>query len=413
MTLLEPVVEPQLRVERRPEPPGEVPFHVTSVTEQDIAAVVSVMRDGWLTTGQRCVDFEHDFTEHLGGRVTSLAVSSCTAALHLALEAVGVRPGDRVITSAYTFTAVGEVIRHLGAHPVLADVDPVTGNVTARTVTDAWRRLTPSARRRVRAVVPVHYAGLACEMEVLTALAAQHRWAVVDDAAHALPATRAGRSIGTWGDATAFSFYATKTLSTGEGGMLTTSRPEVAARARTMRLHGIDRDCFDRYRRKDAWRYEVVDAGYKYNLTDMAAALGVSQLGRLHAMRDRRAAVADRYDEAFAGVDGLALPAHAPDGDVHARHLYPLRVLGGVSVRDVFIRELAALGVSASVHFIPLHHHPHYQDTYGVVPDDLPGATTLFQQEVSLPLFPGMTPGQVEQVVEAVPVALARAERQG
>lgn len=390
-----------------------VPFHVADVDESDIAAVVAVMRGGWLTTGDRCRAFEAAFEDYLGGGVHALAVNSCTSALHLALEAVGVRAGDRVITSPYTFTATAEVLRYLGAHPVFADVDPRTGNLTADTVLAAWRSLSLGVRRRVRAVVPVHFAGLPCEMEDLEQLAAQRGWHVVDDAAHALPAARQGRPIGTWGTATAFSFYATKTLCTGEGGMLVTADEAVARRARTMRLHGIDRDAFDRYRSSDAWRYDVVAAGFKYNLTDIAAAMGCTQLRRLRQTHRARSALAAVYDGALGDVDGLALPAAAPRGDEHARHLYPLRVTAGDGVRDRLVRELAARGITTSVHFIPLHLQPYYRQAYGLRPEDLPGATRLFGEEISLPLFPGMTTRQVRRVVEAVPEALAAARGNG
>lgn len=393
----------------RGDPALSVPFHVPSIDEDDIAAVVSVLRSGWITTGERCLEFEREFARHLGGAASCLAVNSCTSALHLALEALGVRAGSYVITSPYTFTATAEVVRYLGAHPLFADIDPTTGNITAETVRAAAARLSSSRRSGVVAVLPVHFAGLPCAMDELAALAQAEGWALVDDAAHALPAHRLGVPIGCWGDATAFSFYATKTLCTGEGGMLSSSRPEVLARARTMRLHGIDADAFDRYRTADAWRYRVVDAGFKYNLTDVAAALGVSQLRRVHAMRDRRAAIAARYGEAFRQVPGLGLPVDAPPGDQHAWHLYALRVLDGAEVRDQLVRELAGRGVGSSVHFIPLHLQPYYQDAYALRPADLPGATALFAQEISLPIFPDMTPQQVNQVIEAVPRALESA----
>lgn len=384
-----------------------VPFHSASISEEDIAAVVTVMRSGWLTTGARCREFETAFARMLGDEVEALTTSSCTAALHLALEAVGVTAGDLVITTPYTFAATAEVIRYVGAEPVFADVDSSTGNLTPATVAEAFEDLSAERRSRVRCLLPVHFGGLPCDMKGLSALAQQHRWWLVDDAAHALPAAHHGVPIGRWADATAFSFYATKTLCTGEGGMLVTRRPEIAARARTMRLHGIDSDVFDRYSRADSWRYRVVASGFKYNLTDMAAAMGLSQLRRLHALRARRARVASRYDEAFAEVDGLGLPAGPPPGDEHAWHLYALRVLGGQRVRDQLVRELAAEGIGSSVHFIPLHLHPCYAE---LTPrSGLPSATRMFGEEISLPLFPDMTSRQVSRVEDALPDALARA----
>jgi dTDP-4-amino-4,6-dideoxygalactose transaminase len=384
-----------------------VPFHVASIDDDDVEAVVDVLRSGWLTTGPVCAQFEQAFAAHLGGGVEALAVSSCTSALHLALEAVGVGPGDRVVVPSYTFTATAEVVRYLGAHPLLVDVDARTGNLTAEGVEQAVDDLPGPVRDTVRAVVPVHFAGLPCAMEQLCALAERRGWSVVDDAAHALPARRRGVPIGRYGDATAYSFYATKTLCTGEGGMVVTRDPVLAARMRVMRLHGIDRDVFDRYEQPDRWRYEVVAPGFKYNLSDMAAALGLSQLARLDRMRDRRAEVAAAYSAAFAGVEGLAVPPDAPVGDLHAWHLYALRVLDAPEVRNRMVRELAGLGVGTSVHFIPLHEQPYYRDSYGLDAGRFPGAARLFDQELSLPLFPGMTDGQVQHVLDAVPLALA------
>jgi dTDP-4-amino-4,6-dideoxygalactose transaminase len=386
-----------------------IPFHAASIDEEDIAGVVAVLRSGWLTTGPRARAFEKSFAEALGGGVTALAVNSCTSGLHLALEALHVREGDLVLTTPYTFTATSEVIRYLGAHPVYADVDPVTGNLTRETVAEAFDRLAGAQRTRVKALVPVHFAGLPCDMTGLTGLAAQHGWAVVDDAAHALPAQHQGVPIGRWGAATAFSFYATKTLCTGEGGMVVTPHHGLAARMRTMRMHGIDRDAIDRYRMPDSWRYQVVAPGYKYNLPDVAAALGSTQLRKLHTMHARRAAVAAQYDAAFREVDGLAPPPHAVPGDEHAWHLYALRVTDGAAVRDELVRELARLGIGTSVHFIPLHLQPYYSRLYDIGPGSFPAADALFAQEVSLPLFPDMTPEQVARVVDAVPRALARA----
>ena len=408
------VAAPEVIDLRDPAPavePVEVPFHTASITENDIAAVVAVMRGGWLTTGPVCKAFEDAFALALGEPVEALAVNSCTSALHLALEAHQVGPGDYVLLPAYTFTATAEVVRYLGAHPVLVDVDERTGNLTRATVEQAYLRLPSDVRPRVRALVPVHFAGLPCELEDLEALSREHRWAMVDDAAHALPAARKGVPVGGYGDATAYSFYATKTLCTGEGGMVVTRHPEIAARMRVMRLHGIDRDVFNRYAEPDRWRYEVVAPGFKYNLTDVAAALGLSQLRRLHAMRDRRAAVAARYSAALAGVDGLEVPPDAPPGDQHAWHLYALRVLDGPAVRNRLVRELARRGIATSVHFIPLHLQPYYRDAYALEERDFPGATRLHGRELSLPIFPDMTSRQVDAVIEAVPAALAAARQ--
>lgn len=386
-----------------------IPFHRAVVDDDAIRDVVEVLRSGWLTTGARCRAFEEAFAARIGDDVHAIAVNSATAALHLGLEAVGVRVGDLVLTTPYTFAATAEVIRHLGADPVFVDVDPVTGNLTPELVADAYERLSPGKRARVRALVPVHIAGLPCDLAALSALAEEHGWALVDDAAHALPATSAGRTVGTVGDVTAFSFYVTKTLNTGEGGMAVTRDDRLASRMRTMRLHGIDRDVFDRYRSMDAWYYEVADAGFKYNLTDVAAALGLAGLRHLDADRDARAAIAATYTTAFADLDGLVTPPPASVGDLHAWHLYMARVRLGGAVRDELVRQLAAHGVGTSVHFIPLHLQPYYRRRYGLTPADLPGATQLFHQELSLPLFPTMRPDEVVAVVEAVTAALPMA----
>lgn len=390
-----------------------IPFHRAEITEDDIAAVAAVLRSGWLTTGPQARAFEQAFAESLGGGVSALAVNSCTSALHLALEAVGVGPGDLVITSPYTFTATAEVVAYLGARPVFADVDENTGNLGVDSVLEAYHRLTPQEQDRVRVLLPVHFAGLPCDLTALQRLADTHGWSLVDDAAHALPAAHAGRAVGRWGDATAFSFYATKTLCTGEGGMVVTADEDLARRMRVMRTHGIDRDSFDRYVKDDSWRYEVVAPGFKYNLTDLASALGLSQLARLDAMRDRRAAVATVYDAELAQVEHVSIPPQPAPGDTHAHHLYPLRVDGGQQVRDQLVRELAAQGVGSSVHFIPLHLQPFYRKAYGVSELDLPRATALFESEISLPLFPGMTPDEVGRVVEAVRRGVPRARRAG
>lgn len=393
----------------RPDDRVSVPFHHVELAEEDIARVVDVLRSGWWTTGPACRAFEQAFADRLGPHVDAVAVNSGTAALHLAVESLGLGPGDLVLTTPYTFTATAEVLRYVGADPVFVDVDPTTGNLTPDGVERAQGVLSARDRAQVRGLLPVHFAGLPCDMAGLTALADAYGWWVVDDAAHALPADHGGRPVGLHGDATAFSFYATKPLATGEGGMVVTRDPALAARMRVMRLHGIDRDAFDRHHVADHWYYEVVAAGFKYNLTDIAAALGLGQLRRQEAHRARRAHVAATYSAAFADVDGLSLPPDADPGDRHAWHLYALRVRDGREVRDQVVRELARLGVTTSVHFIPLHLQPYYRDRYGLRPEDFPGATQLFAGELSLPLFPGITDAQVQAVVEAVPLALERA----
>ena len=391
-----------------------VPFHVPTVEDVDIPGVLEVLRSGWITTGARAKEFETAFAAYLaedsGEPLHALAVNSGTAALHLALEACGVGPGDRVVVPVWTFTATAEVVRYLGADPVFCDVDPVTLNLDVEHVKNALKPLRPSERDSVVAVMPVHYAGRACDMSALEEFACEREWNVIDDAAHSLPTRHAGRRIGRYGRATAFSFYATKTLCTGEGGMIVTRDDELAARMRVMRLHGINRDAFDRYRsEKPAWYYEIVAPGYKYNLGDIAAALGLSQLRRVDHFRDARARIARRYIEAFEGVEGLSTPPDAEGGESHAWHLFPLRVAGGRDVRDRCIEELAGARIGTSVHFIPLHMHPYWRERYQLRDEDFPLATAAFGEEISLPIYPSMTDAQIDRVCEEVPRAYRRA----
>jgi dTDP-4-amino-4,6-dideoxygalactose transaminase len=333
----------------------------------------------------------------MGQDTQAIAVNSATSGLHLALEAVGVGPGDEVITTPYTFTATAEVIRYLGANPVFADVDARTLNIDP----DALEAcITP----RTKALIPVHLGGLACDMGSILAIARRHGLSVVEDAAHALPATWGKRLIGTLeSDATVFSFYATKTLATGEGGMIVTRKPELAARCRVMGLHGIDRDAFDRYRSTaPAWFYRVVAPGFKYNMPDIAAAIGIQQLRKLDRFLLRRQEMARRYDEGLQGLC-LQLPAHAPAGDIHAWHLYVVRLDEDAPVsRDDFINEMAARGIATSVHFIPLHLHPYWRDTYDLKPSDFPKATQAYERAVSLPLYTRMSDADQERVIGAI-----------
>lgn len=386
-----------------------LPFALPDIGEPEIAGVVEALRSGWVTTGKRALEFEAAFAARIGAR-HAVAVNSCTAALHLALEALGVGPGDRVITTPYTFTATAEVVRYLGADVLLADVEEATSNLDPAAVEALLARLAaedPATLERVKALVPVHFAGQACDMDALSAIAARHGLRVVEDAAHALPCTSGGRTIGTIGDVTAFSFYATKTITTGEGGMATTDDDAIAARMRLMRLHGINREVWDRYTSdKPQWYYEVVAPGFKYNLTDPAAAIGLGQLARCDAMRDRREAIARRYLDAFAGDDRLVLPHPVRPAEVHAWHLFVLRLVprspAATADRDAFIREMSARGIGTSVHFIPLHVHPFWRDRYGFRPEDFPVAWRSYRRSVSLPIYTRMTDGDVERVVDAV-----------
>ncbi len=372
-----------------------LPFHLPSIGEEEIAEVVDTLRSGWVTTGAKTQRLERDLAERLGVP-SALALASGTAALHLALRVCGVQSGDHVIVPTYTFTATAEVVTYLGARPLLADVDPVTCNVTAE-------HLERALTRRTRAVMPVHIAGLPCDMDPILALARARGLAVIEDAAHALPASYKGRKIGTIGDATAFSFYATKNVTTGEGGALTLADPARMDEARILALHGISRDAWKRYSAAGTWRYEVLEGGYKYNLSDLASSLGIHQLKKLDGFHARRQALVARYHAGLRDLAAVTLPTALPDTG-HAWHLYLLRLRPQMlSIdRDQFIEELRARNIGTSVHFIPLHLHPYYQRAWGYRPGDFPGAETAFANTVSLPLYPAMRDSDVDDVVEAV-----------
>ena len=377
--------------------PAFIPFARPDIGEEEIAAVAHAMRSGWVTTGPETRAFEQEFGDYLGGGVQAIAVNSATAGLHLALEAMGIGPGDEVIAPTLTFTATTEVIRYLGADPVLVDCDPVTLNIDPRKIEAA---ITP----RTKAIMPVHYGGLACDMDAILAIARAHGLKVVEDAAHALPTTWQGRLVGQLdSDVTVFSFYANKTITTGEGGMAVTRDPKLAERMRVMRLHGMSRDAFDRFTSKTpAWYYEVVAPGFKYNLTDTAAALGLVQLQRLPQFLERRQHLAARYHAQLAGLP-LVLPADAPAGDLHAWHLYVVRLAPGARLdRDALIQALSDRGIGTSVHYVPLHRHPYWRDRYGLVPARFPQADAAYQAMLSLPLFTAMTDADQDRVITAL-----------
>jgi dTDP-4-amino-4,6-dideoxygalactose transaminase len=394
--------------------PAFIPFALPDIGEEEIAEVVDTLRSGWVTTGPKARRFEQDFAEYIratggdeGGELHALAVNSATAGLHLALEAAGVREGDQVITTTHTFTATAEVVRYLGADVVLVDIDPVTMNI------DAWQ-VEAAITARTKAIVPVHYGGLAAPMSRILDIARRHGLKVVEDAAHALPSTCDGVAVGALAsDAAVFSFYANKTITTGEGGMLVTRNAALAARAKTMRLHGISRDAFDRYTaRAPSWYYEVVAPGYKYNLTDIAAAIGLHQLKRADAFQQRRAAIAARFHEAFADLP-LVRPVDAPAGDLHAWHLYVVRLddaaVRAGHTRDGFVAHLYARDIGVSVHYIPLHLQPYWRDRYRLEPSQFPQSQRAYERMVSLPIYPKMSDSDVERVIAAVRSAFGSA----
>jgi dTDP-4-amino-4,6-dideoxygalactose transaminase len=372
-----------------------LPFALPHITQAEIDEVVDTLRSGWLTTGPKTKRFEREFAGRVGAPY-ALAVNSATAAMHLALDAVGLQPGDEVIVPVYTFTATAEVVVYFRARPVFVDVDPVTCNLDPA-------RLEESITARTRAIMVVHIAGLPAEMDAILSIAKSHHLPVIEDAAHAFPAQYRGRMIGTIGDLTAFSFYATKTLSTGEGGMLTTTNPVYAERAAIMALHGISHDGWKRYSAGGSWYYEVLQAGYKYNMTDIAAAIGLHQLARSDWLLERRREIAQRYTEAFSRWPQLETPPD-PAHVEHAWHLYMLRLRPEqlTMTRDEFIQALRKVNIGSSVHFIPLHLHPFYRDTYRLVAEEFPAALHAYRRAVSLPVYPGMTDEDVEDVIAAV-----------
>ena len=377
-------------------------FALPDIGQEEIDEVNDSLRSGWLTTGPKAKQFEEEFASFV--RVPyAIAVNSGTAALHLALETIGLQEGEYVITTPFTFTATAEVTRYFGAHPLFADIDQPTMNINPAKVADIASRATRDGKK-VRAILPVHFAGLTCDMDALGEVAGKYSLRIVEDAAHSFPASHKGVMIGGIGDLTAFSFYATKPLSTGEGGMVTTSNGDYARRVRTMRLHGINRDIWDRYTTaKPNWFYEVVAPGFKYNLTDIAASIGIHQLRKAERFRQRREQIALRYSEGFKELP-IHLPPGPPPGDIHSWHLYVIRLcLARLRIgRDRFIELMAERGIGTSVHFIPLHLHPYWRDKYSLVPEDFPVSLETYLSCVSLPIYTRMTDSDVDRVVEAV-----------
>jgi UDP-4-amino-4,6-dideoxy-N-acetyl-beta-L-altrosamine transaminase len=373
-----------------------LPYALPALDEQEEQTVLEVLRSGWLTTGPKAKQFEEAFAQYTGA-AHAVAVNSCTAAMHLVLAAWDITQGDEVITTPLTFCATIEVIEYVGARPVLVDIDPATGNIDPNRIEQA---ITP----RTRVLLPVHYGGLPCEMDAIMDIASRHNLRVLEDAAHAAGAVYKGRKIGAIGDATAFSFYANKNMTTGEGGMITTNDLELADRCRILSLHGISRDAWKRYTAAGSWYYEVTELGYKYNMPDVLAAIGLCQLQKLDALNARRQAIAQQYHHAFREMDFLEpFPPAVPPHSTHVWHLYTILLrLEMLRIgRDQFIEELKARGIGVSVHYIPIHFHPHYQG-YGWRRGDFPHTEAYYARTISLPLYPSMTDADVSRVIETV-----------
>lgn len=379
-----------------------MPFSLPELGEEEVAEVVDSLRSGWITTGPKTKQFEADFAQYLGSDVEALAVNSATAGLHLAMEAVGVGPGDEVIVPTYTFTATAEVVRYLGADPVFVDSDPTTLNIDPKAIEAA-------ITDRTKAIMPVHFAGLACDMEAIIAIAKKHNLKVVEDAAHAFPSHYQGELVGNFDtDATIFSFYANKTMTTAEGGMIVSRHKKIIERCKVMRLHGISRDAFDRYSSKTpAWYYEVIEPGFKYNMPDISAAIGIHQLKKIDRFHQKRVAMAKVYDEALKDLP-LILPPRGEKIEDHAWHLYPIQLTDDAPLsRDEFIIKMAEHNIGCSVHFIPLHRQPVWRDRYQLTPEMFPHAENAYQRITSIPLYTMMTEDDQQYVIDTIKKLLA------
>jgi dTDP-4-amino-4,6-dideoxygalactose transaminase len=382
----------------------EIPFHKPCIGEDEISEVLDTLKSGWITMGPKTMRFEEEFGRYIGSS-QAVAVNSGTAALHLALKAVGLEAGDEVIIPTTTFTSTGEVVCYFNAKPVIVDVNRETHNIDVPSIAKAITSKT-------RAIIPVHFGGQPCDMDEILEIAKKHKLYVIADAAHALPARYKGDRIGRISHLTCFSFYSTKPLAMGEGGIVTTENGEWADRIRSLRLHGISKDAWKRYSRGGSWFYEVVEAGYKYNTTDLQAALGLAQLKKVGQLWNKRKSIAKRYTEAFSTQEGIYPPVIRPDRET-AWHLYVVKLnLEVLNLdRNTFIEKLREKGIQTSVHFIPLHRHPFYRDTFGVDAGDYPNAEWIFERSISLPIYPGMSDEEVDYVIETTESLLRSGKR--
>ena len=374
-----------------------IPFSRPWIDDTEIEAVSQVLASKWISTGNRVREFERAFAEYLGVK-HAIAVSSCTAALHLSLVVAGIGSDDEVITTPYTFTATAEAIRYVGAKPVFVDIHPDTLNIDTSKIEQV---ITP----RTKAILPVHIAGIPCDMNVLQDISQRHNLTLIDDAAHAIPVEYRGQHIGSIGDLSAFSFYANKNLTTGEGGMITTNNDAFAKPLRTMRLHGIDKDAWARQSQRNIWHYDIATEGYKYNMTDIQAAMGLCQLMKLNKQHERRRNFAQIYQTELAKFPQISTPIAPDNPREHAWHLYIIQLRTGT--RDEFVASLREANIECSVHYIPLHLFEFYQERYGYRVGDFPCAEAAFERVVSLPLHPGLTEEEIHIVIDTIGKILA------
>lgn len=372
-----------------------IPFHRPAIGKEEIKEVVDTLKSGWLSSGPKVKKFEEAFRDFVGTKY-AVTVNSCTAALHLALAAIGLKEGDEVIVPIMTFTSTAEVVTYFGAKPVFVDCDPDTLLIDTK-------KIEEKITKRTKAIIPVHYGGQACDIDRILGIAKKHNLNVIWDAAHAFPTTYKGKSISQFPDIVCYSFYATKTLATGEGGMAVTNNKAYADKMRLLSSHGISKDAWKRYSKEGSWYYEVMAPGFKYNLTDLAASLGLWQLKKYDSLWKKRKNIAARYTKSFKDFRGLKVLSQRPYGE-NSWHLYVIKInLDELRIsRDKFVEELKARNIGTSVHYIPLHMQPYWKDAYNLKKDDFPAASFVYEQIISLPIFPDMKNEDIKAVISGV-----------